>query len=72
MLWPLLLVRMLINFLFMYMILLKSAVHRHGRGTCLDTSLVYAPCVMVFVACENADKFSVYVPDFIEVSCAGA
>ena len=26
---------------------------------CLCTCLVYAACVVVFVACENADKFSV-------------
>ena len=43
----------------MYLILLKSAVHRHGRGTRLGTCLVYAPCVVAFVACVNADEFSV-------------
>ena len=35
------------------------AVHGHGRGTCLCTCLVYAACIVAFVACENADKFSV-------------
>ena len=34
-------------------------MHGHGRGTGLGTCLVYAPCVVAFVACENADKFSV-------------
>ena len=70
--WPLLHVRMLMNFQFMYLILLKSAVHGHGRGTRLGTCPVYAPYVMAFVACVNADGFSVHVPDFIEVSCARA
>ena len=40
------------------------------EGTHLSTCQVYAACVMAFVACGNADKFSVYVPGFIEVSCA--
>ena len=39
--------------------LLKSAVHGHGRGMRLGTCLIYAPCVMAFVACVNADEFSV-------------
>ena len=30
------------------------------------------PCVVAFVACVDADKFSVYVTDSIEVSCAEA
>ena len=47
---------MLINFLFMYFILLKSAVHRHEGGTHLGTCLVNAACVVGFVACVNADK----------------
>ena len=38
--WPLLRVRMLINFLCMYLILLKSAVHQHGQGR----ALVHALC----------------------------
>ena len=39
---------------------------------CLGTCLVYALCVVAFVTCENADKFSVYVPDFIKVRlCTG-
>ena len=50
---------MLINFLFMYFILLESAVHRHEGGTSLGTCLVNAVCVVGFVACVNADKFSV-------------
>ena len=57
--WPLLHVRMLINFLFMYLILLKSAVHRHEGGTHLGKCLVNAACAVGFVACVNADKFSV-------------
>ena len=60
------------KFSVMYLILLKSLVHGHGRGTSFSTCRVYAPYVVAFVACENADKFSVYVPDFIEVSCAPA
>ena len=52
-------VRMLINFLFMYFILLKSVVHRHERGTRLGTCLVNTTCVVAFVACFNADKFCV-------------
>ena len=52
-------VRMLINFLFMYFILLKPAVHRHERGTRLGTCLVKATCVVAFVACVIVDKFSV-------------
>ena len=63
---------MLIDFLFMYFILLKSVVHKHERGTRLSTCLVYTSCVVAFDACENADKFSVYVPDFIEVNYARA
>ena len=43
----------------MYFILLKSAVHRHEGGTRLGTCLVNAACVVGFVACVNADKFSV-------------
>ena len=60
------------KFSVMYLVLLKSLMHRHGRCTCLDTCLVYSPCVMTFVACENADKLSVYLLHFIEVSCARA
>ena len=41
--WPLLHVRMLINFLFMYFVLLKSALHRHGQGKRLGTCLVFQP-----------------------------
>ena len=38
----------------------------------MGTCLVYTSCVVAFVACEVADKFSVYVPDFIEVRlCTG-
>ena len=43
----------------MYFILLKSTVHRHEGGTRLGTCLVNAACVVGFVACVNADKFSV-------------
>ena len=43
----------------MYLISLKSVVHGHGRGTRLGTCLVYAECVMAFVACVNGDKSSV-------------
>ena len=35
------------------------AMHGHGRGTCLCTCLVYAACVVAFVACVNGDEFSV-------------
>ena len=61
-LWPLFHVRMLMNFLFMYFILLKSAVHGHGRGTRLGTCLVQLQCVSCVVAsatCMTADKCSV-------------
>ena len=60
------------KFSVMYLILLQSLMHGHGRCTRLDTCLVYIPCVVAFVACENADRFSVYVLHFIEVSCARA
>ena len=56
------------KFSVMYLILLKSPVHGHGRGASFNACRVYAPYVVAFVACENADKFSVYVPDSIEVS----
>ena len=49
----------MISFLFMYLVLLKSAVHGHGRGKRLGTCLLYAPCVVAFVAYVNAYKFSV-------------
>ena len=60
------------KFSVIYLILLKSLMHRHGRCTCLSTCLVYSPCVVAFVAYENADKFSVYVLYFIEVNYARA
>ena len=60
------------EFSVLYLILLKSLVHGHGRGASFTTCRVYAPYVVAFVACENADKFSVYIPDSIEVSCAPA
>ena len=60
------------KFSVMYLILLKSLMHGHGRCTRLGTCLVYTPCVVAFVACENADKFSVYVLNFIKISCAQA
>ena len=47
------------KFSIMYLILIKSLVHGHGRCTHLGTCLVYTPCVVDFVAYENADKFSV-------------
>ena len=50
----------------MYFSLLKSAVHRHERGTRLGTCLVNAACVVAFVACVNADKFSVMYLIFIK------
>ena len=50
---------MLINIMFMSLVFFTSAVHVHGRGTGLGTCLVYAPCVVAFVACVNADEFSV-------------
>ena len=60
------------NFLFIYLILLKSAMHRHGHGVRLGACLLYTPCVVAFVACVNADEFSVYVPDFVTFGCAWA
>ena len=33
------------------------AEHGHGRGTCLYTCLVYAACVVAFVASVNGDEF---------------
>ena len=43
----------------MYLILIKSVVHGYGRGTRLGTCLVYATCVVAFVACMYGDEFSV-------------
>ena len=60
------------RFSVMYLILLQSLMHGHGRCTCLGTCLVYTPCVVAFVACENADRFSVYVLHFIKINCAQA
>ena len=60
------------KFSVMYLILLKSLMHGHGRCTRLGTCLVYTPCVVAFVACENADKISVYVLHFIKISYAQA
>ena len=57
--WPLLHVRMLIKFLFVFFISLKSAMHGHKRGMRLGTCLVNAACVVAFIACVNDDKFSV-------------
>ena len=56
----------------MYLFLLKLVVHGHGRVHAPNHMPRVRPCVVAFVAFENADKFSVYVPDFIEVSCARA
>ena len=42
------------------------------EGTHLSTCLVYAVCVMAFVACVNADEFFCYVLHFIKVGCARA
>ena len=60
------------KFSVMYLILLKSLMHGHGRCTRLGTCLVYTPCVVGFVPCENADKFSVCVLHFIKISRAQA
>ena len=60
------------KFSVIYLTLLKSLLHGHGRCTHLGTCLVYTPCVVAFVAYENADKFSVYVLHFIEVAFARA
>ena len=54
----------------MCLFLLKPVVDGHGHGRGPRYMPLYALCVVAFVACENADKFSVYVPDFIEVMCA--
>ena len=43
----------------MYLFLLKPVVHGMDEGTHLSTCLGYAACVVAFVACENADEFSV-------------
>ena len=50
--------RLLFQLYLMYSILLKSVVYGHGRGTHLGTCLVYAACVVVFVAYMNGDKFA--------------
>ena len=55
--WPLLHVRMLINFLFMYFILLKSAVHGHGRGKRLGTCIVLQPHVSCAVSLQHEPMF---------------
>ena len=55
--WPLLRVRMLINFLFMYLILLKSAMHRHGRGMRLGTYLVQQQCVSYVLTLQHVSMF---------------
>ena len=60
------------KFSVVYLISLKSLMHRYGRYPRLGTCLVYTPSFMAVVACENADKFFVYVLHFIEVSCARA
>ena len=41
------------------------------EGTHLGTCLVYAPCVMAFVACENADKFFIYVLHLLKLAVHG-
>ena len=72
--WHLLHVRMLINFLFMYLILLKSAVHRHGRGTRLGTCLVQQQCVSCAVAsaaCVAANKCCVLFLISLYLLCTG-
>ena len=69
--WPLLHVRMLINFWSMYFILLKSVVHGHGQGKCLGMCLVLQPrasCVMSLwhvpmfqcAACERLKMLAVH------------
>ena len=55
----------------MYSILLKSVVHGHGGGTCLGTCLVYATCVVAFVACVNGDQVLFYTR-FYCTGCARA
>ena len=38
---------------------MTPVVHGHGRGMRLSTFLMYAACVVAFVAYRNGDKFSV-------------
>ena len=47
------------------------AEHGHGRGTCLCTCLVYAACVVAFVACVNGDEFSVMYLILLHQFCMG-
>ena len=47
------------------------AVHSHGRGTCLCTCLVYAACVVAFVACVNGDEFSLMYLILLHQFCMG-
>ena len=49
--------RVLFQLYLMHFVLIKSVVHRNGRGTHLGTCLVYAACVVAFVACVNGDRF---------------
>ena len=47
------------------------AVHRHGRGTRLDTCPVYAACNVAFVACVNCDEISVMYLILLHQLCIG-
>ena len=47
------------------------AVHGHGRGTCLCTCLLYAACVVAFVACVNGDEFSFIYLILLHQFCMG-
>ena len=51
--------RVLFQLYLMYLFLLKPVVHGVDKGIHLSTCMVYATCVMAFVACMNADEFSV-------------
>ena len=63
--------RILFQLYLIYSILLKSVVHKHGRGSRLSTCLVYAVRFVVFVACINGDQFSdMYVIFFLQL-CTG-
>ena len=47
------------------------AVHGHGQGTRLGMCLVYAAGVVAFVACVNADDFSVIYLILLHQLCMG-
>ena len=53
---------------------MTSAVHRHGRGTCLDTCLVQlqrVSCVIASATYVTADKCSVLFLISLHLLCTG-